>query len=158
MSTNRRSEDGGETLAYYDRHASRYVRETRNVDMSPLYQPFLDLLPEGGRILDAGCGSGRDSRAFLARGYDVTAIDGSPAMVAHAAEATGILVRYLRFEDIAYEDEFDGVWACASLLHVPKSRIDGVLRRLSRALKVGGILHVSFKDGHPFNGRVLPEA
>jgi SAM-dependent methyltransferase len=67
--------------------------------------------------------------------------------VAHAAGATCVIVRHLRFEDIAYEDEFDGVWACASLLHVPKSRIDGVLRRLSRALKVGGILYMSFKKG-----------
>ena len=146
MSMGPHSDAGRETLAYYDRHSDRFLRETLGVDMTPLHEPFLALLPAGGRILDAGCGSGRDALAFASRGYAVTAIDGAPAMVA-AARAMGIAALHLGFEDIAFEGEFDGVWACASLLHVPKSRIVGVLRRLGGALMCGGHFYMSFKEG-----------
>jgi SAM-dependent methyltransferase len=138
MSTPRPSDPSDQTLAYYERNAARYVGDTAGVDMAPLYEPFLALMPAGGRILDVGCGSGRDSLAFLARGYEVLAVDGSAAMV-RAAAAAGVSARRLRFQDLAFESEFDGVWACASLLHVPRGEITGVVGRVARALRPGGV-------------------
>jgi 2-polyprenyl-3-methyl-5-hydroxy-6-metoxy-1,4-benzoquinol methylase len=75
----------------------------------------------GGRILDAGCGPGRDALAFAERGYELIAFDASTAMVRVARERVGsrIVVHLMRFEDLNGQSEFDGIWACASLLHVP---------------------------------------
>lgn len=115
--------------------------------MTDHYRPFLSRLPAGVHILDLGCGSGRDSRAFLDMGYRVTAVDGSPALCVRASQYAGIPVRCLRFQELDYIAAFDGIWACASPLHVPKSEMPDVMARVSRALKPGGILYVSFKYG-----------
>jgi SAM-dependent methyltransferase len=131
------------TVAYYDRNAKAYCEGTLGVCMDRLYKPFLALVPAGGHILDAGCGSGRDAREFLRRGYTVTAIDAS-AGLARVAVAP---VTVLRFEDMDWEGRFDGVWACASLLHVRRTEIDGVFARFSRALWPGGVWYMSFKPG-----------
>jgi SAM-dependent methyltransferase len=117
------------------------------MDMESLYQPFLELIPACGRILDAGCGSGRDTKAFLERGYDVTAIDASSKMVESAAQLTGVTVEQVCFQELEYEAEFHGVWACASLLHVPRSELDDVLERIQLALRPGGVCFMSFKLG-----------
>lgn len=135
------------TIRYYDEHGDDFVRDTLGLDMSSLYEPFLELVPAGGEILDAGCGSGRDTRAFLERGYEVTAIDASSRMVQAATNLTGKTAILMRLEDIDYEDRFAGVWACASLLHVQRTQIDGVLSRISRALLSDGVCYVSFKEG-----------
>jgi SAM-dependent methyltransferase len=135
------------TVAYYDAHAARYAADTMRLDMSGLYEAFLALIPPGGHILDAGCGPGRDSLAFLRRGYRVTAFDASAEMAGLAAKVTGLNVAVLRLQDLAYEEQFDGVWACASLLHVPRREMGSVVCRLTRALRPGGVLYVSFKFG-----------
>jgi 2-polyprenyl-3-methyl-5-hydroxy-6-metoxy-1,4-benzoquinol methylase len=135
------------TVAYYDAHAREYARDTVNVDMAPVYKPFLTLVPCGGHILDVGCGSGRDTLAFLRRGFRVTAIDPSVEMARLASEQTREAVAVLRVQDLNYENEFDGVWACASLLHVPGREMDDVLGRLTGALHPGGICYMSFKQG-----------
>jgi SAM-dependent methyltransferase len=135
------------TVAYYDRNARAFVDATLGLCMEPLYQPFLDLVPAGGHILDAGCGSGRDAREFLRRGYRVTAIDASQQMARLAAAVIGKPVEVLRIEDLAVEEEFDGIWACASLIHVPRRDIDNVLCRLGRTLRPGGVLYMSLKWG-----------
>lgn len=135
------------TLAYYDEHAEPYVRDTIGLDMTPLYEPFLALVSPGGHILDAGCGSGRDALAFKRGGYTVTAIDASTEMARLASAVIGEPVEVIRFQDMAFEEVFDGVWACASLLHVPRSEMDSVLFRFARALKHGGVLYASFKVG-----------
>jgi SAM-dependent methyltransferase len=132
---------------FYEQNAAAYAERTLALDMEPLYGSFLDLLPAGGHILDAGCGSGRDAREFKRRGYVVTAIDASPAMARVAAEVIGQPVEVLRFEDMAYTEVFDGIWASASLLHVPRARIDEMFRRFSRALRPGGVWYMSFKKG-----------
>jgi SAM-dependent methyltransferase len=144
MSTRRHSED---TIAYYERNARAFVRGSLNVRMEPLYGPFLGLLPQGGHILDAGCGSGRDAREFKRRGYRVTAIDASPTLARLAAEIIGQTVEVVPFEELPYEDAFDGIWACASLLHVARTDMDDVLTRLARALRLGGVCYASFKWG-----------
>jgi SAM-dependent methyltransferase len=135
------------TVGYYDARAERYVRETFGLDVEGLYEPFLALVPAGGHILDAGCGSGRDSLAFLLRGYQVTAFDASPEMARLASKATGLKVAVCRLQQVGYEAEFDAVWACASLLHVPRREMDDVLARLTRALRPGGVWYMSFKCG-----------
>jgi SAM-dependent methyltransferase len=135
------------TVAYYDAHAEKYVRDTLGVDMAPLYEPFLTLVQVGGHILDVGCGSGRDALAFQRRGFRVTAIDASSEIARLASERTGQAVEVLRAQDLTYDNSFDGIWACASLLHVPSGEMDNVFARLTRALRPGGICYMSFKLG-----------
>lgn len=144
------------SITYYETTATTFAHETRDVDMQPLYGSFLRAIPSGGEILDAGCGSGRDAKAFAALGYQVTAFDAAPAMVEIAVEHTGLPVSCLRFDEVPWQLRFDGVWACASLLHVPLADLDAVLQRLATTMKQGGMLYGSFKYGqgeHHRNGR-----
>lgn len=135
------------TLAYYEANAQRFFQDTYDVDMSSLYKPFLALLRPGAHILDAGCGSGRDSLTFLTRGYEVTAMDASTDMAKLASRLIAQPVLRLSFDQIQFQERFDGVWACASLLHVPGHGLPTVLERLGMALKAGGVMYVSFKYG-----------
>jgi SAM-dependent methyltransferase len=134
--------------SYYDRNAQTFVDGTLDADVKALYEPFLSRLPAQARILDAGCGSGRDMLAFLKLGYFVEAFDASEKMAELASKVTGRAVAVARFQDVDYKSEFDGIWACASLLHVPASEIDDVVLRLANALKPDGILYASFKLGY----------
>lgn len=140
-------EDMSDTFTYYDSHASGFFSETVAVDMSELRGRFLASVPEGGLILDAGCGSGRDSKAFLELGFRVRAFDASAELVRMAAVHTGQAVQHRRFEDVDERDCYDGVWACASLLHVPEPDIPSALGRLWAALKPDGVFYASFKLG-----------
>ena len=142
-----KNETKNQTLHYYNENAADFCAGTLQADMSHLYDQFLCHIPPGGRILDLGCGSGRDSKIFLARGYQVTAADGSEALCKLAASYIGQPVRCMDFEDLDYTEEFHGIWACASLLHVEKSRILPILRKIHSALLPGGVLYVSFKHG-----------
>ena len=135
------------TMDYYSQHAETFFSGTVDVDMASLYQPFVAELPAQGRVLDAGCGSGRDSRAFAGLGYDVDAFDASPEMVAMACQHSGLAVRQMRFAEVEAISRYDGIWCCASLLHVPSAELPDALYRLARALKPGGIWYVSFKYG-----------
>ncbi|MCR9292932.1 MAG: class I SAM-dependent methyltransferase [bacterium] len=135
------------TIRYYDDHAQEYVSATAGIDMEALYRPFLEFVPEGGTILDAGCGSGRDAKAFLDRGNRVRAIDASAMMVEATSRRTGQPAQRLRFQELHSNDELDGIWACASLLHVPLAELDDVLSRFANALHPGGICYLSFKEG-----------
>jgi SAM-dependent methyltransferase len=135
------------TRAYYEDRAETFFAETVDVDMAPLYDRFLARVPSGGQILDAGCGSGRDALAFLRLGYAVTAFEASPTLARLATAHCGLPVEVRRFQEIEWEDRFDGIWACASLLHVPMAELPEVLGRLGRTLKPDGVLYVSFKYG-----------
>jgi len=132
---------------YYQQNAATFFADTVEVDMTPLYRRFLPLLADQAQILDAGCGSGRDASAFAKLGHLVTAFDASPAFIALAETHFGQPVHCLRFQDIAWQEQFDGIWACASLLHVPSVELPDVMGRLQAALKPGGILYASFKYG-----------
>lgn len=136
-----------ETIAYYDAHAMEFYAGSVGADMRPLYAPFLALIPERGHILDAGCGSGRDSRYFLEQGYEVTAFDASARMVELSSRLLNRPVLRLPFQDLAFQEAFEGIWACASLLHVPRAEMDSILPKLAAALKAGGVLFASFKYG-----------
>jgi SAM-dependent methyltransferase len=135
------------TTAYYDAHAAEFCENTVSVDVSALYAPFLREIPRGGRILDAGSGSGRDSLAFSQRGYEVISIDASKEMVAATTKLTGQEALLLTFDALDFDGEFDGIWACGSLVHVARQDLNSVLTRLSRALKPNGVLYLSFKHG-----------
>lgn len=136
------------TLNYYQNNAQTFFDGTVNVDMSSLYETFTRSLAPGARVLDAGCGSGRDAKAFMEMGYQVEAFDASSALVEMARAHTGLPVQLMTFADVAWKAEFDGIWCCASLLHVPAVELPGVMQKLADALKPGGVWYVSFKYGN----------
>ena len=132
---------------FYSKNAADYFHKTKNLDLSHLYEPFLSLIPEGGKILDAGCGSGRDSLFFKKRGYDLVSFDNSAELANLASKYIGREVLNMSFSDVNFLEEFDGIWACASLLHVSKKKMPSVITKLLNALKPNGILYCSFKHG-----------
>ncbi|KLV04480.1 hypothetical protein ABT56_15220 [Photobacterium aquae] len=133
---------------YYSVNAQAFFDGTVNVDMSSLYSAFLPVLPFGGAILDAGCGSGRDSHYFVGQGFAVTAFDASDAMVALASEYSGLSVHHATFSTFtAPPASFDGIWACASLLHVPADELHATFAHLATLLKPEGLFYCSFKYG-----------
>jgi SAM-dependent methyltransferase len=135
------------TIDYYNAHGAEFAARTMSRTLDEIYPKLLSLLKPGAHILEAGCGPGRDAKAFLDRGYKVTAFDASQSLAKLAEELTGQPVRVMRFEELEDREEYDGVWASASLLHVPSSQIDDVLMRLARALRPGGILYITVKTG-----------
>lgn len=135
------------TLQYYNEQASSFVQETVDVKFSALQNEFVSRIGAGGRILDLGCGSGRDSKSFLDLGFDVVSVDGSDEMAKIASEYIGQEVICSTFQNYEPEGTFDGIWACASLLHLAKEEIVSVMKKLTAALNEGGSLYVSFKYG-----------
>lgn len=135
------------SIDYYEKYAERFFETTVLADMHDVYQPFLSLVKPRGRILDLGCGSGRDSRYFIRHGYQVEAVDGSPALARLASEYIGQEVICGRIEELEYDQEFDGIWACASLVHIEKKDMPEILKKLKRALNLEGILYISLKYG-----------
>ncbi|MGE9741634.1 class I SAM-dependent DNA methyltransferase [Acinetobacter baumannii] len=135
------------TIDYYNQFADEFAQATLHVDMERLYQPFLAELPERAFILDVGCGVGRDTLALKKKGYKVDAIDYSEALVKKAIQLTGVQVRLKSFYEIDKHEIYDGVWACASLLHCERNRLVEVIGKLINALKPHGVLYMSFKYG-----------
>ena len=134
-------------IEYYNIHADDFYAGSVDADMSEWRNRFIKYLPDGGRVLDAGCGSGRDSKAFIMQGYSVVAIDASREMCLRASELLGQEVWQMRFDEMSFDDEFDGVWACASLLHVPVSEMADVLKKIKHGLRPEGFFYASFKYG-----------
>jgi len=134
-------------MDYYNNNAKAFVESTLHVNMQPLYSYFLPLLPDKANILDLGCGSGRDSKAFLEQGYQVTAMDACLRIAALAEVVIGHEVLVERAQDMTFLRQFDGIWACASLLHIPLAELPGVFVRLARALTPCGVIYCSFKYG-----------
>lgn len=136
-----------DTISYYNQNAEEYFDKTVNVSMRDLYDEFEEYLKPGDKILDLGCGSGRDSRFFLSKGYDVVSVDGSREMCRLAEKYIGRDVRNITFAELDYNNEFDAVWASASLVHVDIGEIIDVMFKIQRALKKNGILYASWKYG-----------
>lgn len=134
------------SIDYYNTQGDKFIEGTMAVDMGALAERFAGCLPEGAAVLDAGCGSGRDSLWFLERGYEVRAFDASERMVGHCRTFLGSRVSLATFADYEPDMAFDGIWACASLLHVPRSGLPWTIRRLSGFLKPGGFFYLSFKN------------
>lgn len=153
--------DVNSTTCYYNQHAGQFIADTLHVDMESLYQRFLGHLPAGAHVLDAGCGAGRDALAFRQRGYRVSAFDASQALADHASQLLGQPVPVRRFDEVDEIERYDGIWACASLLHVPAAHMPGNFQALWQALKPGGVLYCSFKLGtgeRDRNGRRFTDA
>lgn len=135
------------TLEYYNLNAEKFFKDTINVSMKQTYEKFLPRIKPRGKLLDLGCGSGRDTKAFSDLGYEVVAIDASEKMVELAAKHTGLEVQLMHFKEIKWKNYFDGLWACASLLHLSKSELRSVGMLLYESLKKGGSFYFSFKYG-----------
>jgi superfamily II DNA or RNA helicase/HKD family nuclease len=133
---------------YYTRNAPQYFMDTAHVDMTAFYEEFLSTIPQGGLLMDAGCGSGRDTKEFLSRGYRVVAFDASPEIANLAAQHTNHPVSVRTLLEVNEEASYDGIWACASLLHVPETALSDAFFRLWRSLKPDGVMYVSFKLGN----------
>ena len=136
-----------DTLAFYDAEAEAYAARGDRTDASDPLRAFLARLAPGAHVLDLGSGDGRHSAAMIEAGFEVTPLDGSAGLAAIASRRLGRPVRVARFDEIADVEAFDAIWAHASLLHVPRDAIAGILSRLHRALKPGGRLFASFKAG-----------
>jgi SAM-dependent methyltransferase len=142
-----------ETLNFYRRNAEAYAGWAKAP--STRLNGFLTLLPPGGSILELGCGAGNHSAAMLAACFAVRATDGSPEMAEIASRRLGQSVDAMRFDELDEYEAYDGVWASACLLHVPRDELSGILKRIRRALKAGGTFYASFKIGEGHDGRDL---
>lgn len=136
-----------DTLDYYNSKAQDFASGTVDVAFAEIQDMFLEYLPEGGKILDFSCGSGRDTKYFLGKGYDVEATDGSKELCKIAGEYAGVQVKQMLFEELDAVEEYDGVWACASILHVEKKQLPDILGKIAAATKKGGVVYTSFKYG-----------
>lgn len=135
-------------MSYYKEHSKEFIESTFNCDMSEQYFFFEKHLKNRGKILDIGFGSGRDSLYFKSKGYDVYAIDPEESFVEHAKELGLDHIYKQKAEEIKFKNTFDGIWACASLLHVSSNSLSDVFARCFKALKKGGIFYASFKYGN----------
>ena len=136
-----------ETINFYNQKAIDFIANTISVDFTEVQDLFLELISTSGKILDFGCGSGRDSKYFLSKGYQVDAIDGSIELCKKASEFLGISVKQMLFHELDAVEEYDGIWACASILHVEKKCLPDILQKMSNATKPNGIIYASFKYG-----------
>ena len=134
------------TLDYYNKNADNFVANTISVDLKRTQDKFLDKL-QGKRILDFGCGSGRDTKYFLEKGYEVEAVDGSEELCKAASKYTGIQVRQMLFQELGEQNRYDGIWACSSILHLSKDELRIVFPKMLDALCSNGIIYTSFKYG-----------
>ena len=135
------------TLGYYNNHADEFYKSTVNVEFATMQERFLTKLQRGSYILDFGCGSGRDTKYFLEQGYRVDAVDGSQELCKLASEYTGIKVKNMFFQELSEVDNYDGIWACSSILHLPMGELVEVMQKMVVALKENGIIYTSFKYG-----------
>lgn len=135
------------TLNYYNTNATTFASTTISVDFKQTQNKFLSYIPQNAIILDFGCGSGRDTKYFLSAGMHVDATDGSEQLCKLASEYTGIPVKQMLFEELDEQEKYDGIWACSSILHLPKDELKTVFEKILQALKKNGIIYTSFKYG-----------
>ena len=135
-----------QTLDFYQDRADEWTAALPFA-YSPQLDAFLDLLPPGARVLELGCGDGRDAERMIARGFAVDPSDGTPEMARRAGERLGRAVPVMRFDELAAEGQYDAVWCHTSLLHVPEAELPAILARVHRALRTGGKHWASYKGG-----------
>ena len=134
------------TLQFYAQNAAEYAAANK-AGTNPELEAFLSRLSPGGRILELGTGGGRHATTMLDRGFDVIATDGSAELAAEAEKLLRRPVKVMLFAELDEDAAYDGVWASASLLHAPAEALDGILRRVHRALVPGGHFVASYKAG-----------
>ena len=135
------------SVKFYNENAINFFENTVDADMSETYETFNKYLKKGDTILDLGCGSGRDSHYFSNYGYEVISVDYSDEMVKMAGDFLNKKVIKLDMRKMDFKDKFNGIWACASILHIKKNEMAKVLENSYCALKDGGIMYMSFKYG-----------
>ena len=135
------------TLNYYNSNAAVFSETTKNVDFSEVQQIFTKHLSPDASILDFGCGSGRDTKYFLNNGYHVTATDGSGVICKMATDYTGIQVKQMLFEELDDRNQYDGIWACASVLHLSREKLPNIFHKMHQALKTNGRYFTDFTEG-----------
>ncbi len=144
------------TSSFYREHATAYAARARNLPIRRL-DTFLSMLPPGAAILELGCGGGQDSAYMLSKGFDVTPTDRSAELASQAEALLGRPVGIMAFEELDADETFHGVWAEASLLHVPRASLADVIERIRPALRPAGAFHATFKagdaEGHDGLGR-----
>jgi len=136
-----------DTITYYNNQSKQYTQDTQSLDFSEFQNAFLAYLQPGALIVDLGCGAGRDSKAFMERGFRVIAVDGSKELATVAAEYIGQEVLCETFQQYMPATMVDGIWACASLLHLPEDEIKEVIAKLTEKLNPDGVFYMSFKNG-----------
>lgn len=136
-----------ETLKFYNENSEEYFNNTVNLNLESLYKEFLKNIPKKSNILDVGCGAGAASKYFLDNGYKVSAFDGSKKLAIKSSRYLKQKVDNYTFQNFKYKEKFDGIWASASLLHLPKSEIKPILKKLNSYLKPGGTFYFSLKEG-----------
>ena len=135
------------TSKYYDDNSREYFNSTVMANVTSLYEHFIKYVPKGSLVLDFGCGSGRDTKAFREMGYNVEACDGSEKLCRLASDFAGINVKCMDFMGLDEVEKYDAIWACATLLHVPSIKLPYLLSKMKDALRNKGIIYMSFKFG-----------
>lgn len=136
-----------DTIQFYNDNAASFNTDTRTVNFTETQNKFLHYLKPEGKIMDLGCGSGRDTKYFIQKGFQVDAADGSIELCKIASEFTGQEVKQMLFQELSYANTYDGIWACASILHLPYEELKTVFQKVADALKDTGIFYTSFKYG-----------
>lgn len=136
-----------DSIDYYNRFAKEYYEKTVNATMEEQLKKFMDLLPTGGAVLDLGCGSGRDSLLLVEEGFDVTSLDGAKKMCELAQIHVGQEVLNLTYDQLDFNEVFDGIWASASLVHEEPDNLPVTLQRVLDCLKSKGVMYLSFRHG-----------
>ncbi|MCH4886521.1 class I SAM-dependent methyltransferase [Acidaminobacter sp. JC074] len=132
------------SIEYYNTHSNRFINDTVQADMTALYKKFESYV-NSGHILDLGCGSGRDSFYFSYK-YKVTSVDGSKKMIEYCESVLSNPVVHSTFEDYETQERYNGIWACASLIHVERNNLLEIIEKYLSYLKDDGIFMMSFKD------------
>lgn len=135
------------TIQYYNENAEQFINTTLDVNFTEIQDEFLSMLRKESYILDFGCGSGRDTKYFLERGFVVDAVDGSLEMCKRASEVTGIRVKHMLFDELNEINKYEAIWACSSILHLSYMQLVAVFNKMLKALKADGIIYTSFKYG-----------
>lgn len=136
-----------QTIDFYNQNSERYDKTTFSLKLEIPWIEFTSRVKPSGRILDVGCGSGRDMRHFIDLGYYVEGIEPSREMAKIARSRTGAIIHEIAAEQIDFSNQFDGVWACASLLHVDRSKMEETYNSIMRSLKRSGVFYFSLKSG-----------
>ncbi len=135
------------TLSFYAENPEEYARKAPKGDFLEKRSAFMSRVVPGSKILELGCGGGHDALAFIQAGFDVTLLDGSHELAALAQVRAGREVLVRDFSEIDFSNEFDAVWASASLLHVPSIKLPLVLGLIFKSLRQDGVFTASFKEG-----------
>lgn len=138
---------------YYESNAERYAEETFSADMSEQYQRFLPLLKKGAKILDVGSGSGRDVCYFQKQGYQVTALEPSKNLCREIRKVFPGEIVCSDIQNYRSTERYDGIWACASLIHLQEEEILCFFKKIDMYLNNNGIVYASGKSGI-FTGEV----